>query len=68
MDNIEKNIDTIDDMLVGSDSLPDNTLDTHQDSEKPFVGQTFDNLEDVKQFYLSYGGRVGFSIGSFSYH
>ena len=56
MDNKGKNIVVFDEGLVSIESLPDNILNTYQDSEKPYVSQTFDDLEDVKQFYLSSGG------------
>ena len=62
MENKGKAVVVIDECLVSSESLPDNTIEIYQDSDKPYVGQTFENLEDVKNFYLSYGGRVGFFV------
>ena len=66
MDNKGKNIVVFDEGIVGTESLSDNTLDTYQESDsyKPYVGQTFDDLKDVKQFYLYYGGQFGFSVHS----
>lgn len=66
MDNIEKNIIVVDDMLISSENSLDNSLDTHQTIDKPYVGQRFYNLEDVKEFYLSYGSCIGFSVCSYT--
>ena len=62
MENKGKDVVVVDECLVSSESLPDNSIEYYQDSDKPYVDQTFVNLEDVKNFYLSYGGRVGFSV------
>ena len=51
-----KAVVVVDECLVSSESLLDNTIEIYEDSDKPYVGQTFENLEDVKNFYSSYGG------------
>ena len=33
---------------------------------EPYVGQIFDSIDDAKSFYMYYGGKVGFSVHSFS--
>ena len=48
-------------IIVADDGISDRSII----ADKPYVGQIFDSLDDVKSFYMYYGGKVGFFVCSF---
>ena len=67
MDVVEGNPLTISVIIVGDNDLDDCSLVSGQQlSDKPYVGQIFSSIDAAKLFYTCYGGKVGFSIFSYS--
>ena len=67
MNVLEGNPPTSSKVIVADNDLDDRSLVSSQQlSDKPYVGQIFSSIDAAKSFYTCYGGKVGFSVRSYS--
>ena len=67
MDVLEGNPPTSSEVIVADNDLDDRSLVNGQQlSDKPYVGQIFNSIDAARSFYSCYGGKIGFSVRSYS--